>query len=151
MAIGQRSLTVLAVLAGLILICLTAPLVALAAFIRPAVYPGAVYIGMQSPTVNSTWKGDCLEMALVNRWAYQSADTPDSILHWFQNEGWLVNFRYTDATLLQSTDAMNAIRSTTFRDTYVNKPGSVTLIVATTTYTLALGKCVPNPAGLPIP
>jgi hypothetical protein len=151
MSIRQRGIIVLASLSGLILVCLTAPLVALAVSIRPQVYPGAVYIGMQSPTLNSTWKNECWETTLVNRWTFHSADTPTDILHWFQNEGWLVNYRYTDATRLQSTDALKLARSTTFRDTYVNKPGSMTLIIATTTYTLSLGKCVPNPAGLPIP
>lgn len=136
---------------GLITICLTTPLIALAASIQPQVYPGAVYIDMQPPAVNSTWKNECWETTLVNRWRFQSADDPANILHWFQNEGWLVNYRYTDATRLQSTDALNLARSTTFHDSYVNKPGSLTLIIATTTYTLSLGKCVPNPAGLPIP
>jgi hypothetical protein len=151
MTASSRILLIISGLAGLGLICLTTPLILLAVAVRPPEYPGAVYIGTQSPVLNTSFKNSCFEVYLVNRWNYHTPDEPLDILHWFQAEGWLTNYRYSTATLLQSTDAFNVIRSTFFRDMYTDKAGSTTMIVSTTYYTLAIGKCIPNPSGLPIP
>jgi hypothetical protein len=151
MSASSRILLIISGLAGLGLICLITPLILLAIAVRPPVYPGAVYIGSRAPSVNASLKTECAEIYLTSRWNYHAPDEPLDILHWFQAEGWLTNYRYSTATLLQSSDAFNIIRSTFFRDMYTDKAGSTTMIVSTTYYTLALGKCIPNPSGLPIP